>query len=99
MEMTQTYAPYQGYFKRLGLLDWLYAVVLSSASLYALLRFGSYMDVYEKGILLLAAPTFAWLGWHWKPLRGLMLLLGLLALSAIYLYDGSLAFADKKFLL
>lgn len=99
MEMTQTYAPYQGYFKRLGLLDWLYAGVLSSASLYALLRFGSYMDVYEKGILLLAAPSFAWLGWHWKPLRGLVLLLGLLSLYSIHLYDGSLALADKKFLL
>jgi hypothetical protein len=56
-------------------LDWLYAVALCMASLFALNRFGAYMDVYEKGILLLAAPTFAWLGWHWKPVRPLIVLL------------------------
>ncbi len=99
MELTQNYAPYQGFFKRLSVLDWLYAAVLVMASLYTLSRYGTYMDVYEKGILLLAAPTFAWLGWHWKPMRALMVLLTLLALFAIYLYDGSLEMANKKFLL
>lgn len=99
MELTQNYAPYQGFFKRLSVLDWLYAVVLVMASLYTLSRYGTYMDVYEKGILLLAAPTFAWLGWHWKPMRALMVVLTLLALFAIYLYDGSLEMANKKFLL
>ncbi|MDO8653223.1 MAG: c-type cytochrome biogenesis protein CcsB [Undibacterium sp.] len=99
MEMTQNYTPYQGFFKRLSVLDWLYAVLLSMGSLYALQRFGSYMDVYEKGILLLAAPTFAWLGWHWKPVRGLLVLLALVALFSIHLYDGSLDMANKKFLL
>ena len=99
MEMTQNYSPYQGFFKRLSILDWLYAVLLCMGSLYSLQRFGSYMDVYEKGILLLAAPTFAWLGWHWKPVRPLLLALCLLALFSIYLYEGSLDFANKKFLL
>jgi cytochrome c-type biogenesis protein CcsB len=99
MEMTQNYSPYQGFFKRLSILDWLYAVLLCMGSLYCLQRFGSYMDVYEKGILLLAAPTFAWLGWHWKPVRPLLLVLCLLALFSIYLYEGSLDFANKKFLL
>ncbi|CAN5852537.1 c-type cytochrome biogenesis protein CcsB [soil metagenome] len=99
MEMTQNYAPYQGFFKRLSVLDWLYAVVLSMASLYTLNRFGGYMDVYEKGILLLAAPTFAWLGWHWKPVRSLILVLAILALFSIHLYDGSLDMANKKFFL
>ncbi|AZP11552.1 c-type cytochrome biogenesis protein CcsB [Undibacterium parvum] len=99
MEMTQNYSPYQGFFKRLSILDWLYAVLLCMGSLYSLQRFGSYMDVYEKSILLLAAPTFAWLGWHWKPVRPLLLTLCLLTLFSIYLYQGSLDFANKKFLL
>lgn len=99
MEMTQNYSPYQGFFKRLSVLDWLYAVALCMGSLYALQRFGSYMDVYEKGILVLAAPTFAWLGWHWKPVRALILTLSVLALFSIHLYEGSLDFANKKFLL
>lgn len=99
MEMTQNYTPYQGFFKRLGVLDWLYAVALCMASLFALNRFGAYMDVYEKGILLLAAPTFAWLGWHWKPVRPLMLLLALLSFFAIHLYAGALDMANQKFFL
>lgn len=99
MEITQNYMPHQGFFKRLSVLDWLYAATLGLASLYALNRFGAHMDVYEKGILLLAAPTFAWLGWHWKPVRSLMLILALLALFSIHLYEGSLEMANKKFLL
>ncbi|HEY5799097.1 MAG TPA: c-type cytochrome biogenesis protein CcsB, partial [Burkholderiaceae bacterium] len=50
-------------------------------------------------ILVLAAPTFAWLGWHWKPVRWLMPLLAVLALFAISLYGGSLDAGNKKFFL
>jgi cytochrome c-type biogenesis protein CcsB len=96
---TTTYSQAPGYFKRLGLLDWLFAAGLLAAALYALNRFGGYMDVYEKGILLAAAPTFAALGWHWKPVRWLMPLVALLALWAISLYGGELDMGTKKFLL
>ncbi|HJU99557.1 MAG TPA: c-type cytochrome biogenesis protein CcsB [Burkholderiaceae bacterium] len=96
---TTTYSQAPGYFKRLGLFDWLFAAGLLAAALYALNRFGNYMDVYEKGILLAAAPTFAALGWHWKPVRWLMPLVALLALWAISLYGGELDMGTKKFLL
>ena len=43
------------------------------------------MDGYERAILLLSAPTFAALGWHWKPVRWLMPLVALLSLWAISL--------------
>ncbi|MFZ6874826.1 c-type cytochrome biogenesis protein CcsB [Undibacterium sp. Di27W] len=99
MEITQNYTPYQGFFKRLSIADWLYAVVLCMASLFALSRVGGYMDVYEKGIVLLAAPTFALLGWHWKSVRTLMLILAVLSLLAIQMYGGSLEMANKKFFL
>jgi len=99
MEMTQNYTPYQGFFKRLTVLDWLYAVVLCMASLFALSRFGHFMDPYEKGVLLMAAPTFAWLGWHWKPVRLLIPVLAVLSLFAIHLYGGSLDMANQKFFL
>ncbi|MBI3284743.1 MAG: c-type cytochrome biogenesis protein CcsB [Burkholderiales bacterium] len=99
MEMTQNYGPYQGFFKRLTVLDWLYATALGMASLFALSRFGAYMDMYEKAILLLAAPTFAWLGWHWKPVRALLLVLALLSLLTIQLYGGALELANQKFFL
>ncbi len=99
MEMTQNYQTQQSFFKRLGIVDWVYAVALCAASLFALSRFGSFMDIYEKAILLLAAPTFAWLGWRWKPVRPLMLILALLSLSAVSLYAGNLELANQKFFL
>jgi cytochrome c-type biogenesis protein CcsB len=101
MELTQqqTYSSAPGYFKRLGAIDWIYALVLVAASLFALNRYGAYMDVYEKAILLAAAPAFAALGWHWKPVRWLLPLTALLALWAISIYGGDLDAANKKFLL
>jgi cytochrome c-type biogenesis protein CcsB len=96
---TQTYSQTPGYFKRLGMLDWLFAAVLLGGALFGLVRYGAYMDVYEKAILLLAAPTFAALGWHWKPVRWLMPLVALLSLWAIALYAGNLDMANKKFFL
>lgn len=101
MELTQQaiYSPQPGYFKRLSLLDWLYAAALVAASLTGLSMYAHYMDIYEKAILLLAAPTFAWLGWNWKPVRWLIALLAILSLSAIALYGGSLDMANQKFLL
>ncbi|MDY7539256.1 c-type cytochrome biogenesis protein CcsB [Undibacterium sp. 5I1] len=99
MEMTQNYTPYQGFFKRLSAIDWFYALALSVGALFALSRFGMYMDGYEKGILLFAVPAFAWLGWHWKPVRWLLVVLTAISLFAIHLYAGSLEMANQKFFL
>ena len=101
MELTQNqpYAAPTGFFKQLGPLDWLYAATLTAGAFYALSRFGTFMDYYEKLILLLAVPTFAWLGWKWKAIRPLMLGLAILSLSAIALYGGVLEMANQKFLL
>ncbi len=101
MELTQNqiYSQPPGFFKRLTILDWFYAAALVAGALFALSRYGMHMDYYEKGILLLTAPTFAWLGWHWKSVRRLIALLTLLSLSAIALYGGDLDMANQKFFL
>lgn len=101
MELTQqaSYSPQPGYFRRLSPLDWLFAAALVAGSLTGLNLYGHYMDIYEKAILVLAAPTFAWLGWNWKPVRWLIALLAVLSLSGIALYGGSLDMANQKFLL
>jgi cytochrome c-type biogenesis protein CcsB len=106
MELTQqptaqgvAYTQPPSLFRRLGALDWLYALALVAGALFALNRYGAYMDIYEKGILLLSAPTFAWLGWHWKPVRWLMALLAVLSLSAVWMYAGSLDMANTRFFL
>ncbi|WP_322401842.1 c-type cytochrome biogenesis protein CcsB [Massilia luteola] len=88
-----------GFFKRLTAVDWLFGAGLLAAALFALQRFGAYMDVYERGILVLAAPVFACVGWTFKPVRWLMPLVALLALSAVQLYGGSLDAANQKFFL
>jgi cytochrome c-type biogenesis protein CcsB len=99
LSQTQTYSQSPGYFRRLGALDWLFAAALLGGALFALNRYGAYMDYYEKAILVLAAPTFAALGWHWKPVRWLMPVVALLALWAISLYAGNLDMANQKFFL
>ena len=99
MDMTQNYPAYQGFFKRLSALDWLYAAVLITASGLALLKFSHHMDYYEQLVLALAAPTFALLGWHWKPVRVLLLGIAFLSWCAIAQYGGALDAANTKFFL
>ena len=99
LSQTQQYSQAPGYFKRLGTFDWLFGALLLGGSLFALNRYGAFMDVYEKAILFAAAPVFAALGWHWKPVRWLMPTIALLALCAIYLYHGELARANTSFFL
>jgi len=101
MELTQsrTYTAPRGFFRRLSVFDWLFALALAAGALFALDRYGAYMNYYEKAILVLTVPGFSWLGWKWKSVRWLMPLLAVLALSAIALYGGSLQAADQKFLL
>ncbi|HEY0061976.1 MAG TPA: c-type cytochrome biogenesis protein CcsB [Telluria sp.] len=99
LSQSQTYQQAPGYFKRLGMADWVYAAALLAAALFALSRYGHFMDGYEKAILLLAAPVFAALGWHWKPVRVLLPAVAVLSLFAISLYAGNLDMANKKFFL
>jgi len=69
--------------KRLSWFDWAYAVIVSVGALFALSRFGEYMDIYEKGILLATIPSLAVAGWFWKPFRPLFLAVGALSLFAM----------------
>ena len=101
MEVVQDrmYAQAPGFFRRLSWIDWLYGAALLIGTLFALRQYGHHMDGYERAVLVLAAPAFAWLGWHWKSVRWLMALLAVLSLSAIGLYGGVLQAAEQKFLL
>ncbi|WP_454732292.1 MULTISPECIES: c-type cytochrome biogenesis protein CcsB [Cupriavidus] len=87
------------FLRRLGWTDWLFALLLALGAGFALARYGEWMNVYDKGVLIAAVPTFALLGWHWKPLRLLMVALAVLALFAIQLYHGQLARAEQAFFL
>ncbi|WP_027994365.1 c-type cytochrome biogenesis protein CcsB [Simplicispira psychrophila] len=91
----------ESFLSRRNWFDWVFAALVVAGGLFALQRYGAYMDVYEKGILLGAIPSAIWLGWFWRPLRVLMLVATGFALLAISLYQqdgvGQLARADTVF--
>ncbi len=101
MELTenQTYTENPGILKSASLFDWIFALVLAAGALFAFNRYGDFMDIYEKAILLAAVPVFAGLGWYWKSSRVLMLLIFGLSLWAISLYAGNLEMAQSRFFL
>ncbi|MPM42971.1 Cytochrome c biogenesis protein CcsA [bioreactor metagenome] len=100
---TTTLTLNEGYFARRNWFDWVFALLVVVGGVFALQRYGHAMDVYEKGILVAAIPSVIWLGWFWRPLATLMLVVAALALGAIGLYQndgaGDLARADTVFLL
>lgn len=87
----------EGYFARRSAFDWVFALIVAAGGGYAFSQYAEYMDVYEKGILLGTIPSAIWLGWFWRPLRLLMLVVAGLSLLAITAYQGSLARADTVF--
>lgn len=101
MELTenQTYTENPGIFKSASVFDWIFALILASGALFAFNRYGDFMDIYEKAILLAAVPVFVGLGWYWKSSRVLMLLIFGLSLWAISMYAGNLEMAQSRFFL
>ena len=87
----------EGYFAKRNLLDWIFAVLVTVGGLYAFARYNAFMDVYEKGILLSAIPATIAMGWFWRPLRILMLVVTGFALLGIFSYQGDLARAETVF--
>ena len=94
---TTTLTLNEGYFAKRSLFDWLFALLVAVGGLYAYANYHAFMDVYEKGILLLAIPSVVALGWFWRPLRVLMLLVAAFSLLGIFSYQGQLARAESVF--
>ncbi|MBE0588089.1 MAG: c-type cytochrome biogenesis protein CcsB [Betaproteobacteria bacterium HGW-Betaproteobacteria-9] len=93
-----------GYFARRNVWDWLFAVLVIAGAVWSFMRYSPAMDVYEKAILAGAVPAVIWLGWFWRPLRVLMVVVAVLSLLAISLYQtpegtANLARADQVFML
>lgn len=93
-----------GYFARRDRWDWLFAALVLAGAVWAFMRYGGAMDVYEKWILAGTVPSVVWLGWFWRPLRLLAAVVAVFALLAIWLYQApgggaDLARGDQVFLL
>ena len=87
----------EGYFAKRNALDWVFAALALAGGLFAFSRYGAFMDVYEKGILLGAIPATIAMGWFWRPLRALMALVTVFSLLGILSYQGDLARAEQVF--
>ena len=86
-----------GYFSGRNAFDWLFAAIVVAGGAYAFANYAQYMDVYEKGILVGSVPAGIAIGWFWRPLRVLMLVVAGAALLAIASYGGDLARAENVF--
>jgi cytochrome c-type biogenesis protein CcsB len=87
----------ESFMSRRNWFDWVFAVVVIAGGLFAFSRYSAFMDVYEKGILLGAMPAVIWLGWFWRPVRLLLLVVAAFALMGIASYQGDLARAETVF--
>ena len=89
----------QPLLKRISWLDWLFAAALALGAGYAYGQYVDHLSYYERAVLIGSVPTFAWLGWFWKPIKPLMAGIAILSLFAISLYHGNLARMDQTFFL
>ncbi len=89
----------QSFFASLTAFDWIFALLLAGGAAFAMNRYSAHMNYYDKLVMVCAVPTFAVLGWRWKPVRLLMVLIAALSIGAIQLYHGDLARADSAFFL
>ena len=87
------------FFKRLNILDWIFAACLVMGSIYAYQKYSNLMDGYEVGILFGTALSFIAAGWLWKPARSFMIAVAVLSLFAINLYGTELAAGESNFFL
>ena len=85
----------EGYLARRTWGDWLFALLAVVGAVIAFQRYHGAMDIYEKWILAGTVPVVIWLGWFWRPVRNLMLVVAALSLLAIFSYQGE-AGADLR---
>lgn len=91
------------YLARRDLWDWLFAALVTAGAVWAFAQYHGAMNVYEQWILAGSVPSLIWLGWFWRPLRTLSVVVGCFSLLAIWLYQtpegADLARADQVFML
>jgi cytochrome c-type biogenesis protein CcsB len=89
----------RSFLRRLGPLDWLFALAVAGGAGFALTRYHAFMNYYDKLVLVCAVPALIVLGWRWKPVRLLAAGIAVLSLFSLQIYHGDLARADSAFLL
>ncbi len=87
------------FFKRLGWFDWVWAALVVAGAIYAHTYYAALMNSYTVGILYGASAAIIGLGWNWKSVRPLTLVVAVVSLFAISLYGSDIANAQHSFFL
>jgi cytochrome c-type biogenesis protein CcsB len=87
----------ESYWSKRNSYDWLFALLVLAGVAYAFFRHSASMDVYDKSILVGLSPFVIWLGWFWKPLRTLALIVAFFSLLGVASYQGQLGRAEQVF--
>lgn len=94
---TTTLTLNDSWLSRRNAFDWIFAALVLAGGFFAFSRYAGSMDYYEKTILVAAVAAGIWIGWFWRPLRVLAIVVGCATLLAITSYQGDLARADSVF--
>ncbi len=87
------------FWRRLSLVDWLFALAMVAGAGFALVHYQAHMDYYDQAVMTGATLALVGLGWRWKPARLLMASIAVLSLLSLHLYGGDLSRADSAFFL
>ncbi len=87
------------FWKKLTAIDWLWALLVMAGTGYAWHHYQGLMDDYEVGILFGSGLALVVLGWAWKAVRVLAIVVAALSLLAVSLYGSSLQAAETNFFL
>lgn len=90
------------FWQALSWFDWAWALFVMASAIFAYAyagHIGSPMDQYQTGILGLWTVGLVWVGWRWKPMRALSLVVAGVSLFAIWCYGNNLSAADHNFFL
>ena len=87
------------FLKTLHMRDWVWAVIVLAAAVFAHVKYASLMDIYEVGILYLSAIGLTVIGWRWRAIQVLAVVVGLISIGAVLLYGSDLGRGESNFFL
>ncbi len=89
----------RSFIKQRTLKDWGWAVMVTLATLFAYKNYGSWMDGYEVGILFGAGISLTFIGWAWRSMQTISIVVGVLSLISISIYGDQLSVGETNFFL
>jgi cytochrome c-type biogenesis protein CcsB len=87
------------FIRQLSLFDWLWAAFALASAVGVYVEFNAALGMYQQAILAGATAALVGVGWHWKPMRLLSLVIAGLSLFAIALYGNQYSAGESNFIL